>query len=217
MSRVTRPMRGRKASKRIDTTALESLMGQGPVQVKIGKVFAPDAQTQHWKRQQFKDGGECIVIEVETIPDGSDLTCRLATWGSGGGNGGWAIPRVGTIVAVLVPEGVVEFHPLVIGVLDCNNVPLGVGEDFTIIVDDRPVAVRAPRVLLGDTNVFEAFIKGTSRRGHETAFNNALATYVSAIQPIADPAGVATANLVTAIATYETAAQGDLSTVVFGK
>jgi hypothetical protein len=204
-------MRGRKSSKRIDTAGLEALVRDGRAWVKLGKVFAPDGG-KHW---QVKGGK--ILIEVETMPDGVDLTCRLTTWGSGGGFGGWAIPRVGTIVAVVVPDGEIEFHPLIVGVLDCNAAQQGVGEDFTIIADDRPVATRAPKVLLGDTNVFEAFIKGTSRRAHEATLNAAIAAYITAIAPIADPAGVATANLIAALQLYETQAQGDLSTVVFGK
>ena len=155
--RYTRPLRGRKAAKRVDTSALEALVADGRMWCKLGKVFAPDGGS-HW---QVKDGK--LLIEVETLPDGIDLTCRLATWGSGGGFGGWSIPRVGSIVAVLVPDGMPEFHPIVIGVLDCNATPTGVGEGMTLIADDRTVAIRAPKVQLGDSDATEQAVLGTTQ------------------------------------------------------
>ena len=155
--RYTRPLRGRKAAKRVDTSALEALVADGRMWCKLGKVFAPDGGS-HW---QVKDGK--LLIEVETLPDGLDLTCRLATWGSGGGFGGWSIPRVGSIVAVLVPDGMPEFHPIVIGVLDCNATPAGVGEGMTLIADDRTVAIRAPKVQLGSSEANEQAVLGTTQ------------------------------------------------------
>ena len=213
MSRSSRPMRGRKSSRRIDTDAIAAMCRDGRMWCKLGKVFKPDDQTAHW---QVNDKG-MILIEVETMPDGLDLTCRLATSGSGGGFGLWAIPRVGSIVAVLVPDGQIEFEPVIVGVLDNNAAPDGLDETLTLLADDRPVAIRAPGVQLGDSDATEAFIKGTSRRAHETALTSAIATYIASIQTIADPAGFATTALTLALTTYETAASGDLSTIVFGK
>ena len=206
-------MRGHKASRRIDTDAIAAMCRDGRMWCKLGKVFKPDDQTAHW---QVNDDG-MILIEVETLPDGLDLTCRLATSGSGGGFGLWAIPRVGSIVAVLVPDGEIAFEPIIVGVLDNNAAPEGLDETLTLLADDRTVVIRAPKVQLGGSDATEAFIKGTSRRAHETALTTALSTYVSAIKSIADPPGLATTALATAITTYEAEAQSDLSTIVVGK
>ena len=89
------------------------------------------------------------MIEVETMPDGLDLTCRLSTSGSGGGFGLWAIPRVGSIVAVLVPDGEIEFQPIIVGVLDNNAAPDRVSPDRVILVSSVPVEITAPKVILG--------------------------------------------------------------------
>ena len=79
MSRSARPMRGRKASRRVDTGAIEAMVRDGRIWSTLGKVMKPDSANEHW---QIKDGK--ILIEVETLPDSMDLTCRLGTSGFGG-------------------------------------------------------------------------------------------------------------------------------------
>jgi hypothetical protein len=192
----------------VDTSALESLVADGRAWVKLGKVFSPDGGS-HW---QVKDGK--LLLEVETLPDGLDLTCRLATWGSGGGFGGWAIPRVGSIVAVLVPDGMVEFSPIVIGVLDCNATPAGVGEGMTLIADDRTVVIRAPGIKLGDSDATESAVHGDAQKSALDTFTNALNVYASAIQSIADPSHAATTALATAVTAFQTALASSLSPTV---
>ena len=119
MSRSARPFRGRHASKRLDVDKLASLLNDGKVSGKLGRVFAPDGDgttLPHWKIETDDDGNKIILVEVETVPDGLDLTCQLCSgFSSGGGNGAWAIPRVGSMVAVLVPEGEIGFQPLIVG------------------------------------------------------------------------------------------------------
>ena len=200
MSRISTPLRGRKSSKGIDLSILESLMRDGRMWCKLGKVFAPDGGS-HW---QVKDGK--LLIEVETLPDGLDLTCRLATWGSGGGFGGWAIPRVGSIVTVLVPDGMVEFHPIVIGVLDCNAAPSGVGEGLTLIADDRTVAIRAPKVQLGSSDATEKAVLGTTQANELTTLLDDIAAALTAIDvmitcPAAATAAISCATFITKLNT----------------
>src|SRR5208283_5300639 len=109
-------------------------------------------------------------------------------------------------------DGEIVFEPIIVGVLDNNAAPEGLDETLTLLADDRTVAICAPKVQLGDSDATEAFIKGTSRRAHETALTTALSTYAAAIKSIADPPGLATTALATAITTYEAEAQSDLST-----
>lgn len=117
---------------------------------KLGKVIKPDSATEHWKTQDLEGGGKVILVEVETMPDGCDLTCRLSSgFSSGGGNGAWAIPRVDSIVGVAVPDGEIEFMPIVFGVLDCNAPPDGLDETLSLIVDDRTLAIEVPELHLG--------------------------------------------------------------------
>jgi hypothetical protein len=213
MSRSSRPMRGRRPSRKMDTAGIAAMAADGRAWVRLGKVFAPGEEGSHWSKV---DG--ILLLEVETMPEGEDLTCRLASSaGSGAGNGDWSIPRVGTVVVVVIPSGIVEFEPIVVAVLDCNAIPDDVSETRRLLVDDREIAVRAPKIRMGDVDADQAFIKGTARRAHETAFTSELAIYIAAIKSIADPPGIATAKMATAIATYETAAASDLSTIFFGK
>ena len=144
MSRSARPMRGRKASRRVDTGAIEAMVRDGRIWSTLGKVMKPDSANEHW---QVKDGK--ILIEVETLPDSMDLTCRLGTSGFGGGGGLWAIPPVGSIVVVAVPDGEVEFMPTIVGVLDNNAAPDRVSPDRVILVSSVPVEITAPKVILG--------------------------------------------------------------------
>ena len=235
MSRSARPMRGRKASRRVDTGAIEAMVRDGRIWTTLGKVMKPDSANEHWKIKTLDDGGGIILIEVETLPDSMDLTCRLGTSGFGGGGGLWAIPPVGSIVVVAVPAGEVEFLPTIVGVLDNNAAPVGLSDTLTLLVDDRTIAVRTPKLQLGDSDATEAFIKGTSRRAHESALTGALSAmlvqlqiYITGIQAIAELPGAPTyplsaatiatvATAQAAIMTYETDAQTDLSTIVLGK
>ena len=196
--RSAKPMRGNLATKRIDTRALERLVEDGRMWVKLGRVFAPDGR-DHYK---IEDGS--VLVEVETIPDGCDLTCRLGTWGSGGGFGAWTIPRVGTIVAVLVPDGVLEFSPIVIGVLDCNAAPSGVSNDLTLVVDDRPVAIECPALALGDKDATHPIPLGDTQKTAADALADAVLTFAGtlstnflAINPIGAASALATLTAAT--------------------
>jgi hypothetical protein len=199
MSRISAPLRGRKSSKGFDLDGLAMLMRDNRMWCKLGKVFAPDGA----KCWQVNAEG-MILVEVETIPDGLDLTCRLATWGSGGGFGGWSIPRPNSIVAVMVPDGEIEFFPIIIAVLDCNAAPDGVGDDLTLIADDRDIAIQAPNTYVGDKDATEHAVLGDAQKDALDTFSTALNTYASAIQTTADPSGVATTTLSAAITVFQT-------------
>jgi hypothetical protein len=157
-------MRGRRSSRKLATSGIAAMAADGREWVKLGKVFAPDMATDeggedtgpiapHWhiEKKRNLDGSESkiILVEVETIPNKGDLTCRLGSTGMGGGSGLWAIPKVGALVVVVMPDGVVEFMPVIIAVLDNNAAPARVGEDKFILVSTVPVEITAPKVLLG--------------------------------------------------------------------
>ena len=152
------------------------------------------------------------------------MSALRSSSGSGGGFGLWAIPRVGSIVAVLVPDGQIEFEPVIVGVLDNNAAPDGLDETLTLLADDRPVAIRAPKVQLGDSDASEAFIKGTSyRRDEDTMIANLVTAFgalaTASTGPLA-PLSTGFAAVGTALTTFQgsaTSAAAYLSTVVLGK
>src|SRR6185295_3752945 len=75
-----------------------------------------------------------VLVEVETMPTRQDLTCRLEAGAGGPGAGLWRIPPVGTEVAVVIPEGRIDFMPTIVGIMTSGEAPSRVAADRTILV-----------------------------------------------------------------------------------
>lgn len=108
---ITKPYRGRRGSKRFDLTDLRALLKDQREWSSIGRVFLPPGQAQH-----FEITGGDIFVDVILQPSLVDVTCRLAA-------GMWLVPALGEEVVVSIPEGQLEFMPVVIGVLSTGKVP----------------------------------------------------------------------------------------------
>ena len=131
-------MRRRTGAKKMDLSALRELMKDRRIWMGMGLVIDPEDGEPHFEIV-LEDGVIVdILIEVEIVPERIHVTCRLS--GTGGQNTGlWQIPKVDDEVAVLIPDGEVDFCPIVWGVLSGGQVPNGGGqgptETATIIVN----------------------------------------------------------------------------------
>jgi len=133
MSRGTR-VRGRKpkhARRRVDLTSLKDALRDGRVHTCLGLVTDEDAPSH------YELDGEDLLVEVSLIPDETRVTARMGALGGGAGLGVWLIPPVGSEVAVLVPDGELEFGPVIVGVLSTGSLPNGVAPDTIVIAQGK--------------------------------------------------------------------------------
>lgn len=136
----SRPMRSRKAAKRVDLTDLRHLLKDARLWTGIGIVPEPENGAQHW-RIETDDAGEHvdILVDIELQPEGIPVSARIAA-------GVWAVPAIGEEVAVIIPAGRVDFMPTIVALLSSNAVPSSGGQGPT---PDRIVLVRS-QVLVHD-------------------------------------------------------------------
>jgi hypothetical protein len=115
-------------SKKLDMSDLRKLVADNRIWGVLGIVYAPAGQ-QHYSIEE----GD-VLVEVETVPDQLDMTCRLGSAFGGAGRGIWDVPPVGSEVLVMVPSGRIDFQPTIVSVLSSGAVPAGIQEGRTIIV-----------------------------------------------------------------------------------
>ena len=111
MTRITSPYRGRAPTKRLDLTDMRSLFRDPRIWCAIGRVTTPDGAASH-----FEDDGTDIRIDVILQPSLQDVTCRL-------GAALWVVPAVGEEVVVGLPDGALDFMPVILGILSTNVTP----------------------------------------------------------------------------------------------
>ena len=140
------PTRG-TATKRMDLSNLRHLLKDDRTWCVRAKVYAPDGGS-HW-RVDTSGGGRRVLVEVEAIPSGLDLTCKLGTCSSGAGTGLWFIPKVGTIVVVDISDGQVDGFPTIVGVEDSGGFPERAGDTRVVMVTTVPIEITGPTVTLG--------------------------------------------------------------------
>lgn len=134
MTRVAAPLRRKKATRRLDLTDLGKLLRDRRIWCALGVVTVPPGETLHY-RIDAEDGTPDVLVDVVTVPDGLDLTCRLGVCAGGGGGGVWRIPPAGAEVAVLVAAGEISFQPIIVAVVgaDAGALPEGLGVDNVVI------------------------------------------------------------------------------------
>lgn len=140
--RSRRPKRMRSGSKKLEMQDLRKLLADQRIWGVLGIVYAPAGQ------QHFSIESGDVLVEVETVPDGLDMTCRLGSPFGGASRGIWDVPPVGSEVLVMVPSGRIDFQPTIVSVLSSGAVPAGIQENRTIIVSGS--------VLVYDTDPGEA-------------------------------------------------------------
>lgn len=179
MSRLPKRRFARKPkSKRFDTTGmvktLEDLGFARGLFSAVGVVLDSDGDGSH-----FELDDEDLLVEVELQPSGIQLTARVSTVASGPGAGIWRVPPVGAEVLVSIPDGDLDFQPVITGWYSTGSLPEGVAEDTLVIA-----APAGGTILLhdgsGDAKEL-VFKEAYEAHTHPTAFgpsgvaNNALA------------------------------------------
>ena len=217
--RISAPKRGRRGSKRLDLTDIRHVLRDTRVWAGIGVVTTPEGAESHWDTIQVDGVDADIIVDVVLHPSETPVTCRVLA-------GVWDIPDEGDEVAVLVPEGHIDFMPVIVGRLSSNHVPTAQGPQPGRIVIERD------EVLVHDGDGGAQALANETYRSHEdtliTAIRTAFAainTYAVAIKPVADPSNAATPALTTALTTtfqaavtaFNAAASTYLTTVLKGK
>ena len=121
--------RRRHGAKKLDLTSMREVLRDGRVWGALGLV-TKDGDS-HWS---FDEDGD-VLVEVELVPSGETLTCRLACVAGGAGRGIWSVPPVGSEVAIMMPEGSIDAEPMIVGVLSSGSTPDGIGENVTVIAN----------------------------------------------------------------------------------
>lgn len=146
--RISSPKRGRKTAIRMDVSDLKCVLRDERVWAGRGKVFKPEDAASHVE-VDTANGKRRVLVHVEMLPSGQDLTCKLATCTSGPGLGLWFVPKVGTVVRVELADGAIDGCPAIVAVEDTGGFPDRAGTDRVVLISDVPVEVTAPRVTLG--------------------------------------------------------------------
>lgn len=132
MTRITKPKRRGTGAKRLDLSDMRELFRDRRVWSAVGRVVLPDGTDQHWQIVEHEGEGVDIEIEVVIQPSQVPVTARLR------GGGWWEVPALDDEVALLIPDGQVDFMPIVIGSLSTNRVPTGQAPSPTNIVIAAP-------------------------------------------------------------------------------
>lgn len=109
--KLSKPYRGQRASKRLDLSDLKELLRDRRVWCGIGIATVPAGEASH-----FFVADDDVLVDVVLQPSLLDVTCRLAA-------GMWLVPAVGEEVAVIIPEGAIEFMPAIVAILSTGKVP----------------------------------------------------------------------------------------------
>lgn len=142
MTRIARPMRGRRAVKRLDLGALREALKDQRVWCAVGQVIQPDDEAGATYYELVPgDAGSIadILVEVVLLPHQLEVTCRLS--GAGGARGIVTIPDVGDEVLVAIPEGELDWMPVIVARMSSSGIPnpvdQGPAPSTTVIMDTK--------------------------------------------------------------------------------
>lgn len=181
MTRITKPKRGGRPTKRLDLTDIRHLLRDQRQWTALGVVVKPEDGGEHW---EIVGGGAGVdvMVEVELQPTQEIVTARLAA-------GMWIVPDVGDEVAVILPAGALDFMPIVTCILS-HALPAEQGP-----APRRIVIARGPgtEVLIHDGNGgAEPLVKKSEFDGHKHAAPTLVgASYGVGTDPAAQTGGAA--------------------------
>jgi hypothetical protein len=140
------------------------------------RVEAHRGEADHYR---VNDDGD---LEVDVVThQGQEITALLGGIVGGNGRGTWRAPSVGTEGAVVFLDGDFEGDAVFLGGMSSKNVPDGVSDDRTLIVDgeielkaDDLVEFDAPEVRIGGGSGHQSTFKAA-------AFLTEFATLIGAI------------------------------------
>ncbi len=234
-----RPRRANRGAKRLDVSDLKAIVKDQRIWSNLGVVIEPEDGEPHFEIVTVDGTIVDVLVEVELVPERIHVTARLAGRG-GQGRGLWEVPQVGDEVAVIVPDGEVEFCPIVVATLSGGEIPSELTEDDIIFANNRGrIIIRTSddffvdaagdailepdgEVKLGSSSASDKVIRGSTRDTSEQTFLTALAAFATAtnvalisIPTFIDPAKAAYAAaataFTTAVATFQAAATASLS------
>jgi len=136
MTQISRPLRRRRGgAKRLDLTDLRAVLQDSRLFTRFGRVYVPEGASKHFEIIS-ENGSIDILVDVLLEPRDFDVTCRLG--GTGGAKrGAWTIPNPGDEVAVVVPDGEIDWMPIIVAVCSTGEVPAGLAENVTVIADGK--------------------------------------------------------------------------------
>lgn len=136
----------------MDTQLLRSMIGGQQMTTSLGVVRKFPGETSHFDIDTENGTGE-ILVDVELIPSGERVLCRLGF----GSDGVYKIPSVNAEVAVLVPyapssliKDSLDYGAIIVGVLD-NNAPSQLNGDDIVVIKATRVHLVSDDIKLGDT------------------------------------------------------------------
>jgi hypothetical protein len=149
MAIIRKRKRRQAGSRKFDPSDLRELLKDDRVWNVNAVVVKPDDATSHF--EIIKEGSKIVdvLIEVETVPRGIDLTVRLGCSVGGPGRGLWRIPDIGTEVVVDVGDGELDGGPSIVAILGSGEVPANLAAGRTILVATDEVWVDAPIIKMG--------------------------------------------------------------------
>lgn len=177
-------MRKRGSSSRSpDITYLAEIVRKVGFQpsIELGLVIESEDGGDH-----FDMDGEDLIVEVELVPSGRLMACRVMSSGGGPDQGVWSIPPEGAEVVVAIPGGDQSEGGVILGTLSTGAVPDG--------LSTGNVLVRAPsggKVFVGQVADAEPALMADA---WETAFNNLLTALTTVLSATAEVTGATYAS-----------------------
>lgn len=170
------------------------MVEDGRVWIELAVVHKPPDVAAHWRKHTSQGGGSIILVEVQGVTSGQDLSARLSSAAGSVGQGLWRVPAVGDEVIVAMPAGDTAFMPTIIAVHASGAVPERASDDKTVLVatdeiqlqvGGRVVRVKGDKIQIGDSAA-EPLVLGNQIVSLLTTMLNLL---VSHVHPSAIPNG----------------------------
>jgi hypothetical protein len=109
MTRITKPLRGRKPKKRLELGPMREALRDRRAWTRLGVVIAPEGGGPHWR---IVGDNADILVEVELMPTSEVVEARLM------GGGMHIVPDLGEEVLVCLPEGELTWMPTIVAILN---------------------------------------------------------------------------------------------------
>ncbi len=142
--------RGVRGAKRPDNNQMRAWMASQELTTSLGVVRKFPGETSHFEIDTDNGTNE-ILVDVELMPSGTRVLCRLGF----GNDGVYKIPRVDSEVAVLIPydsssiiKDSLDFGAIIVGVLD-NSAPSQLDDDDIVVLQATRVHLVSSDIKLG--------------------------------------------------------------------
>lgn len=136
----------------MDAQLMRAMIGNQQMTTSLGVVRKFSGETSHFDIDT-ENGTAEVLVDVELIPSGERVLCRLGF----GNDGVYRIPRVDQEVAVLVPytsnsliKDSLDYEAIIVGVLDTEAPSQLNGDDIAVIKATR-IHLVSDDIKLGDT------------------------------------------------------------------